>query len=300
MDVTAILARFLDEPRVARVRAVLDTYGHAAGGLLANGLAFSALFAAIPTMLLVLGLAGTVANDPAPLRQAQSGAARPNVDPDFSLMPELFPKAVRPHVRAFGRFVRLADNITDNAGLSRADKLARLGALEQGLDGHPEAAWSDEALGVVLALRQSLEESGLPAAHARHILQACRRDAEGGICATWADLMVYCQFAAAPIGRHMDSLHRPGSPAGFPESCRDYPGFRSRTYLPAWCIVEWVGQSIVQGIWRPACGIAHDRNDLLHDITAFAAGSTSQQILNRSADLRFGIVLVCKIPIELI
>ena len=65
MDVTAILARFLDEPRVARVRAVLDTYGHAAGGLLANGLAFSALFAAIPTMLLVLGLAGTVANDPA-------------------------------------------------------------------------------------------------------------------------------------------------------------------------------------------------------------------------------------------
>ena len=65
MDVTAILARFLDEPRVARVRAVLDTYGRAAGGLLANGLAFSALFAAIPTMLLVLGLAGAVANDPA-------------------------------------------------------------------------------------------------------------------------------------------------------------------------------------------------------------------------------------------
>ena len=50
MDVTAILARFLDEPRVARVRAVLDTYGRAAGGLLANGLAFSALFAAIPTI----------------------------------------------------------------------------------------------------------------------------------------------------------------------------------------------------------------------------------------------------------
>jgi len=65
MDVTAILARVLDEPRVARVRAVLDAYGHAAGGLLANGLAFSALFAAIPTALLVLGLAGAIANDPA-------------------------------------------------------------------------------------------------------------------------------------------------------------------------------------------------------------------------------------------
>jgi membrane protein len=65
MDATAILARFLDEPRVARVRAVLDIYGRAAGGLLASGLAFSALFAAIPTMLLVLGLAGWIAGDPA-------------------------------------------------------------------------------------------------------------------------------------------------------------------------------------------------------------------------------------------
>jgi len=65
MDVAAILARVLDEPRVARVRAVLDTYGAAAGGLLANGLAFSALFAAIPTTLLILGVAGWIAGDPA-------------------------------------------------------------------------------------------------------------------------------------------------------------------------------------------------------------------------------------------
>lgn len=63
MDVTAILARVLDEPRVARIRAVLDTYGAAAGGLLANGLAFSALFAAIPTTLLVLGVAGWFTSD---------------------------------------------------------------------------------------------------------------------------------------------------------------------------------------------------------------------------------------------
>ncbi len=44
--------------------AVLDTYGKAPGGLLANGLAFSTLFAAIPTLLLALGLAGLIAGDP--------------------------------------------------------------------------------------------------------------------------------------------------------------------------------------------------------------------------------------------
>ncbi len=48
--------------------------------------------------------------------------ARPNTDPDFSLMPELFPPALRPHVRAFGRFVRLADSITDSAFLSLQGK----------------------------------------------------------------------------------------------------------------------------------------------------------------------------------
>jgi len=46
--------------------------------------------------------------------------------------------------------------------------------------------------------------------------------------------------------------------------------------------------------------IAHDRNDLLHDITSGAAGSTFQQILDRGADFCFGVVLVGKIPIELI
>ena len=149
---------------------------------------------------------GPAPEEPAMVGQVPIGRARLNVDPDFSLMPELFPRAVRPHVRAFGRFVRLADGITDNAALNRGDKLARLAALDRGLDGDLDAAWSDEARGVIAELRQSLEESSLPAAHARHILQACRRDAEGGVCDTWADLMVYCQFAAAPIGRHMLSL----------------------------------------------------------------------------------------------
>jgi membrane protein len=60
MDPAAILSRVMDRPQVAKVMRVLDIYGHAAGGLLANGLSFSALFAAIPTTLLVLGVAGWI------------------------------------------------------------------------------------------------------------------------------------------------------------------------------------------------------------------------------------------------
>jgi len=71
-DPMAILSRVLDAPRVVVVRAVLDTYGRAAGGLLANGLAFSTMFAAIPTLLLILGLAGFVAGGDTALRDAIS------------------------------------------------------------------------------------------------------------------------------------------------------------------------------------------------------------------------------------
>jgi membrane protein len=74
MDPAAILSRVMDQPQVAKVMRVLDIYGHAAGGLLANGLAFSALFAAIPTTLLVLGVAGwiTAGNPEASARVANA------------------------------------------------------------------------------------------------------------------------------------------------------------------------------------------------------------------------------------
>ena len=61
MDVGALLGGFLERPRILSARKALDIYGAAAGGLLANGLAFATLFAAIPTVLLVLGVTGWVA-----------------------------------------------------------------------------------------------------------------------------------------------------------------------------------------------------------------------------------------------
>lgn len=64
MDVSALVDRILQTPPIAFGKSVLDTYGASAGGLLANGLAFSALFAAVPTTLLMLGIAGFVATDP--------------------------------------------------------------------------------------------------------------------------------------------------------------------------------------------------------------------------------------------
>lgn len=123
-------------------------------------------------------------------------------------MSELFPSSVRPCVRAFGRFVRLADDITDSALLGRQDKLAKLTALERCLDDGSAAVWSVEARAVIDALRTSLCQFAISPEHPRHVLQALRRDAQGYTSATWRDILIYCQFAAAPIGRYMLQLMR--------------------------------------------------------------------------------------------
>lgn len=65
MDPGAILARILRLPPIAAGVVVMDVYGMAAGGLLANGLAYSALFATVPITLVTAGLAGRLADDAA-------------------------------------------------------------------------------------------------------------------------------------------------------------------------------------------------------------------------------------------
>src|SRR5579859_2273044 len=46
---------------VVQVRRVLDRYDAAGGALVAGGLAYSALFALVPTVLLLLGVGGAIA-----------------------------------------------------------------------------------------------------------------------------------------------------------------------------------------------------------------------------------------------
>jgi len=65
MDLAGSIDRLLQRPRIAYVRSILDVYGRAPGGLLANGLAFAALFSAFPIAFVTLGAAGWLVSDPA-------------------------------------------------------------------------------------------------------------------------------------------------------------------------------------------------------------------------------------------
>jgi membrane protein len=64
LDPRAILADLLRREPFLTGRAIADVYGQAPGGLLANGLAFAALFTVVPVALVTLGIAGLLVDDP--------------------------------------------------------------------------------------------------------------------------------------------------------------------------------------------------------------------------------------------
>jgi farnesyl-diphosphate farnesyltransferase len=116
---------------------------------------------------------------------------------------------LRPHVHAFYAFARNADDIADSAVLAPAEKIARLGVMEDVLLGRREAGSP-----TALALRASLAETGVTPDHARDLLHAVRHDSTTSRTASWAELMEYCRYSAMPVGRYVLDLH------GAPDSCR--------------------------------------------------------------------------------
>lgn len=122
---------------------------------------------------------------------------------NFPVASVLLAPALRGKVMAFYRFARFADDVADDPKLPAEDKLARLEALEQALAGRTLAGFVAPAL----ALRQALDGDERLLDHAARLLQAFRRDALGECCHDWADLMAYCRFSAAPVGRFLLDLH---------------------------------------------------------------------------------------------
>jgi membrane protein len=82
MEPPAFLKRILDHRLVTDASKVFDVYGRAPGGLLANGLAFTTLFAVVPIALVTLGVAGLIVNDPAV--QEQLSEALSNLVPPLA------------------------------------------------------------------------------------------------------------------------------------------------------------------------------------------------------------------------
>lgn len=132
-------------------------------------------------------------------------------DENFPVASFLLKPAHRAPVMAFYHFARAADDVADNAAASAEEKLALLGAMRATLGGTGNA--SPEAA----ALRAVLDEHGLTPQHGLDLLTAFERDCTIDRYATWEDLMDYCRYSAAPVGRYVLDVHGE-DPATWPAS----------------------------------------------------------------------------------
>src|SRR5262249_13780753 len=122
-------------------------------------------------------------------------------DENFPVASYVIGKKHRSAVLAFYRFARAADDVADHPDLSEKEKIARLDRFEDTLLG------KNDDVADAMPLRTAIAERGLSPRHAQELLIAFRQDASKVRYTDWDDLMQYCRYSAAPVGRFVLDVH---------------------------------------------------------------------------------------------
>ena len=181
---------------------------------------------------------------------AETPSGKSAADENFPVGSRLLPARLRPHVAAFYAYARAIDDIADNPDLDAADKVERL-------EGFARAASGVDTTGPAFRkghdLRRSLAATGVTHRHAVDLTRAFKLDATKLRYADWDDLIEYCNFSAAPVGRYLVDLHGesidayPASDAlcnalqvlNHLQDCRDDYLALNRVYLPQ----DWMSEA---------------------------------------------------------
>jgi squalene synthase HpnC len=121
---------------------------------------------------------------------------------NFPVASLLFPRRLRPHLRAVYGFARLVDILGDEV---ETDRLAALDELERELDScyTGEPSWP-----VLRALQPTIREFSLSREPFLRLIEANRMDQRVSEYETWDDLREYCRHSADPVGRLVLGLLR--------------------------------------------------------------------------------------------
>jgi squalene synthase HpnC len=129
--------------------------------------------------------------DPASARSVAKKARSEN----FPVASLLFPRALRPHLRAIYGFARLVDMLGDEVP---GDRLAALDELEAQLEAcyEGEPTWE-----VMRELQPTIRSCSLPHEPFLRLIEANRMDQRVSAYESWPDLKGYCVHSADPVGR---------------------------------------------------------------------------------------------------
>src|SRR5436190_3220046 len=114
----------------------------------------------------------------------------------------LFPRRLRPHLRAIYGFARLVDILGDEV---EGNRLAALDELEREVD----ACYAGEPTWPVMrVLQPTIREFSLPREPFLRLIEANRMDQRISEYESWDDLREYCRHSADPVGRLVLGLLR--------------------------------------------------------------------------------------------
>ena len=121
---------------------------------------------------------------------------------NFPVASLLFPRQLRPHLRAVYGFARLVDILGDEL---EGDRLGALDELGREVDACYTGAptWP-----VMVALQPTIREFSLPREPFLRLIEANRMDQRVSEYETWEDLREYCRHSADPVGRLVLGLLR--------------------------------------------------------------------------------------------
>lgn len=117
----------------------------------------------------------------------------------------VFGKEKRRLVFDYYKFARYGDDIADDPKLKSQAKVEKLYELEDIFLGNK--AYKGQKLKFAQNLRKEFERKNLAPSLATDLLIAFRKDAIGFDYQTWGQLVDYCKYSAAPVGRFMLAVH---------------------------------------------------------------------------------------------
>lgn len=198
-------------------------------------------------------------------QQGLGPATKTRYDENFPVASRLIPARLRPHVHAFYACVRAADDVADDPHRTPDEKIRLLTTMDEALQGR---RGRDATTAFALDHRDSALATGVPITHARHLLQAFMMDATKLRYRNWSQLINYCLYSAAPVGRYLMDLHgeaetaRPATDAlcnalqilNHLQDCGDDYRTLDRVYIPGdFLRAEGIG---VEALAAPRCSPA--------------------------------------------
>jgi hydroxysqualene synthase len=124
-------------------------------------------------------------------------------DENFPVGSWLLPAPLRPHVATYYAFARAIDDIADNPALAPQDKIDRLQAFADALEGRISGPGLEKAE----RLRASMLVTRVTTKHGLDLIDAFQQDAVKTRYRDWGELIHYCDRSAAPVGRYLLDLH---------------------------------------------------------------------------------------------